>query len=403
MAAPTTTTTTKKASGPTEAGTTTAITHTAERVSIAVAGSYGADRIAELNDRLRDLASQCHLIAPATSVGAIPDGHAICASVLALDLTKTTDRQGKTQYRELYRVGDGFALSRAPLDRIATLAGVSFDPNGSGRTDDGSDPRYCSWKTVGAFLLFDGTPVIKVAHKQMDLRPGSAQLRSIQARHKGGNASNQVRELQMFIAEHAETKSRLRVVRALGVRSAYGEDELAKPFVVLRLMLTGDFADPDMRRLYAERRMEAAMRGAAALFGPPSTPTAVVPLTEGTSSAARLPPPVIVDDEEDGDEEADGQDQSEPGFRFGNLAGQPFASGSDRDLEWYAQKIEASIADPARARYVESNRRDLAALRAEQAKRGASARTTAAKAGGPPVDDAPMPESPDGRQTTLKT
>lgn len=56
-------------------------------------------------------------------------------------------------------------------------------------------------------------------------------------------------------------------------------------------------------------------------------------------------------------------------FKFGKAKGQPFSSGTDRDLEWYAEALNRSIHDPDKARFQDANRRELAALRAEQDRR----------------------------------
>jgi hypothetical protein len=56
-------------------------------------------------------------------------------------------------------------------------------------------------------------------------------------------------------------------------------------------------------------------------------------------------------------------------MRFGRAAGTAFADADDRDLEWYAEALEASIANPDKAQYRDNNKKDLKEVRAVQARR----------------------------------
>jgi hypothetical protein len=65
----------------------------------------------------------------------------------------------------------------------------------------------------------------------------------------------------------AETKSRLRAVRSLEVRTSYSPEELRKPFVVARCMWTGQTDDDELRRTFAIMQAERFMGARAALYG----------------------------------------------------------------------------------------------------------------------------------------
>jgi hypothetical protein len=201
-------------------------------------------------------------------------------------------------------------LGKVALDKIAQAAGVSWDPRGSGRTDDGSDPHYCAWLAVGAVRHFDGSEVRLMGSKEMDLRDGSPQCEAIIERcikkasrpYEGPapkpeeaerigheKARNQIREMRLHILGHAETKARLRAIRALGIRSSYKLAELQKPFVVAKLIWTGQSEDPQLRRDFAHMTATAMLGGARALYGEPA-PAPALPGPRGVHGA---PPPAL--------------------------------------------------------------------------------------------------------------
>lgn len=57
---------------------------------------------------------------------------------------------------------------------------------------------------------------------------------------------------------------------------------------------------------------------------------------------------------------------------YGSMSGKPLSEGSDKDLAWYAGNCRKSIADPAKAKWIDKERATLAAIEAEQARRGGS-------------------------------
>lgn len=57
---------------------------------------------------------------------------------------------------------------------------------------------------------------------------------------------------------------------------------------------------------------------------------------------------------------------------YGSMSGKPLSEGTDKDLAWYAGNCRKSIADPAKAKWIDKERATLAAIEAEQARRGGS-------------------------------
>lgn len=264
--------------------------------------------------KLREAAANFHLVSPAPTAGELPEGCVVVFSPILIDVE-----------HETYAIpGDSSkrGLSKVALDRIAGAAAVGWMPELSRRLDDGSDPHYCHYKAVGRVRHFDGSVLPIQGEKEMDLREGSPQVRSLieksakkakrenkalneaQARAIGEEKSfNQVNEMRLHILAHAETKARLRAIRSIGVRTSYGVEELERPFVVARVMFTGRSEDPELRRMFASKIADSFLGGTAALFGAPPTTAAALPAPVAVAGSLHAPPPVsrasIVDDDLD--------------------------------------------------------------------------------------------------------
>jgi len=81
--------------------------------------------------------------------------------------------------------------------------------------------------------------------------------------------------MRLHILAHAESKAKLRATRSIGIRSSYTREELARPFVVAKLMFTGQSDDADIRRMFAAKRADAMLGGHRALYGVPPVPAAL--------------------------------------------------------------------------------------------------------------------------------
>ncbi|HEY2509466.1 MAG TPA: hypothetical protein VGI39_01300 [Polyangiaceae bacterium] len=238
-------------------------------------GAYGEPRA--LTQMLEFAAANYNLVSPTTACASLPDGCEVVLSSVLIDAKNET-----------YDVmGGKKGLGKNALDRIAAAAGISWLPDQSRRLDDGSDPRYVLYKAIGVLRSFDGTEQMLIGTKEMDLRDGAPQCEAIVANaREGKDPSIQIREMRLHILAHAESKARLRAIRSIGIRSSYAAQDLAKPFVIARLMLTGATADPELRRAIAMERTKA-MLGPRALYGAAPLPAQGVAL-----DAPRPPPPV---------------------------------------------------------------------------------------------------------------
>lgn len=256
----------------------------------------------EVTAGMQMLGQRYNVLSPVRQINTVPVGHALTLAVVSID------PDGDTYGVE----GGKRALTKSALDRIATAAGISWDPRYSGRLDDGSDPCYAHYKAVGTVRDPDGTTRTICGEKVMDLRTGSEQ-----AKAAGKGLSMQ----RVHILSHAETKAKLRAIRsAVGIRSSYTPAEVQRPFVAVKLVETGDFGDEELNREYARLKMRKMLGldgAAASLYGPP--PTQALPCPEDRPTielagpARHAPPPVgAASDDRDDDAPPADVEQGEP-------------------------------------------------------------------------------------------
>jgi hypothetical protein len=342
---------------------------------------------------LQKAAENYHLISPATSVALVPEGCSIATTVVLVDVERETYATSRADTSKL-------GLGKTALDRISGAAGIVWDPYLSGRVDNGSDPLYCQWRAVGTYRGFDGSPVTVPKNKTVDLRPGSPQAKAM--------TEAQLPQARQFVMEMAESKAMNRVIRTLGVRTSYTRQELAKPFIVARLMLTGaGIKDPALRREITMMRAASMLGGGSTLYGggggghaqmgmgpAPSGPHRILD-NGGAHQAPALgqgepPPPVGGQaDDDDADDGDDGRPPT-PGktvVAFGSNKGRSIDQISSADLEWYATAVTRSVADTTKARYKASNQRVLDACREEQETRRKAPAADEPAQGREPGDD----------------
>lgn len=366
------------------------------------------------------------LVSPATSVRTLPEGTEVAFSRLFVDTNKDSG--------EVYDVGGGkWGLGRVVLDKIAAQAGVTWDPVQSRRLDDGSDPHYCVYHAVGTYRQFDGSTVQIMGTKEMDLRDGSAQVEALVERYqqkldrwerdrKGyppkDPRSGQIREMRLHILAHAETKARLRAIRAMGIKSSYSLQELKKPFVVARLMWTGHSEDPELRKLAFQMRAMQMTGAGLAMFGggmPAMQAAAALPSAAPVGPALpapAAPPPVGggLDEDDFGYEDhtshrgtepapppmktacpPDGPSHpaddygdygpppdeppagDEPCIEFGKNEGVPLSQLADRQLDWYIRTAKEELGDDSKSKFHDITQRRLNGYMAEKNRRQSAA------------------------------
>jgi hypothetical protein len=240
----------------------------AQQQSLELAG----DNPASVNQWFLANSDRFNLISPSTAVQNLPEGFEIAITMIKLD----PNPDNKDVY---VPVGTQLlAPTGTSLAKISQAAGVVWDTANCSPVGDRSDPRYCEYKAVGGWRLFDGTFIPDCAHRAVDLRDGSDQIASM--------SDKQLAQARMNVVTLAETKAKNRVIRRLGLKPGYTAAELEKPFAVARLMWTGRTNDPALRQAFAMMKAQQMIASSAALFGPPA------PQARHTI-AHLLPPPQV--------------------------------------------------------------------------------------------------------------
>lgn len=255
-----------------------------------------------VTEHLTRLSASHHIVSATTTVDCLPPGCGVAVSYVLVN--PSTDKKGPG---EVYALSGGkVGLSGTTIAKIGNAAGVDWDPDKSGRLDNGSDPHYCHYRAVGYVRNFDGSKRTIDGEVEIDARTGSPQLDEITAKAKAGDRdpASQILELRKFLLRHGESKAKNRAVASgCGLKRSYHPEELKKPFAVCRLMFTGQSNDPEERKMFAEKTADAMIGGMASLYGRPSPQPAPAPhvpqsapqrfdMTNVPQFAGHAPPPV---------------------------------------------------------------------------------------------------------------
>lgn len=332
---------------------------------------------AAIQGRLDAALNRFHVVSPAMSVGALPEGFGVAVAMIRVDAKV-----------DAHPVGGGkLGLLKHVLDRLASGLGVRWNPAASGRLDDGKDPRFCHYRVVGSYRGFDGQWREIFDEAELDLRDGSDMAAAIMAKSRDGET--QLRDMRKWILRHTLTRARLRAIRGTGIRTAYTEDELSKPFLVFGLAQTGYSNDPELRREFARMQFSAALDANSALYGAPrAEPKAlpastvrdvleldapedddvfdVAPIADPPKAAtvqqAKAAPQTRQNTPPQGTPASTGQKPRET-FAVGRLKGTKLEDGTDKDLSDYATWLEKQVADPEKANFRDQNAADAALCR----------------------------------------
>jgi hypothetical protein len=271
-----------------------------ENSDLAVREVFHRADLATLQKNLEDYATKYNFLSPVVSIEWIPDFYSISAVRVPVDTRPMQDGG------EVFEVGwakedadKKFALSKAPIDRIAMAAGADIIQ--VQRTDDRTDPHYCECSaTVSIPDVGTGRARRVQGTAEIDLRKGSALCEKLirenekayERKCKKAERENwkyppkrtdpmvRIGEMRAMLVRRCETAAILRAYRrGFGIKPHYTGAELRKPFLILRLVESGQSDDPQMRRAYQQMAL-ARMAGAAdALFGYRDRPQEVVTAT----------------------------------------------------------------------------------------------------------------------------
>lgn len=289
------------------------------------------NNLKDYQDRYKD----CNLLMPASTSTQINPFYSFTTMEVKADLSENTGDVFKLQSMKKGDVWiDIFSPAKPLLMKIATAAGIQFDPNNTYQTK--ISQNCYKGKAYGALRLPDGTSKTHCDEKTIDLEDEEARFRlefmdkSIEGikeqkaaeeaaklfagewfdtENKFGKAVKGYKiadiDRQKYIdrsvlvnmtllrktaAEKALTGAILRVVRALlGMKSQYTKEELQKPFVIPRVVFSPNFNDPAVRSAMLNQGISSVSN----MF----TPNTTSPIVESSA--------VVLDDDFDPDEFAD--------------------------------------------------------------------------------------------------
>lgn len=334
-------------------------------------GSFADPKAA--NARLACLMKETNLITPATSVGNLPEGCEIAITLIRVN----TDKSAK----EVYPTGsDQFGLAKVVLDKIAAAAGISWDVDRCGRTDNGRDPRRCAYKAVGTLTAFDGSERTIFGEVDLDVNDGSDQVEALFGRAKGDGGEKQLRDLRLFLTRHAQTKAMLRAIRSIGIKTSYSEEELKKPFGIARCMFTGRTDNPALAAFAFQARTMASVGGKQALFGGQQLGQGQA---QGTRPMMMLPDVEVIDVPQPAPSPAparqaaparapaapsvgaDGRQLSGLLSPWKNTKGTPMEELDDKDLAFWAKALREDLQNPEKSQYHAGATKKLGLIEAE--------------------------------------
>lgn len=231
--------------------------------------------------------------------------------VYSLGYTPVYDENGNKIEKKFEKV---FGIAKPFLHKIATAAGIQFDPNNSGIMPTGSKDIFMA-RATGVIRLMDGNVTNRFDEKIVDISEEENKIKAairVQIDHgfqekRGKELSRSYKghfikktygtnghenEYRLFFLEPADaerylvsetkkemikvradapqkalTGAELRVIRSLiGLNAKYTESELRKPFIIPRVSFRPDFNDPETKRM----ALQYGLQSMGSMFGAPA-------------------------------------------------------------------------------------------------------------------------------------
>lgn len=237
--------------------------------------------LADLKATWAKLQDHCNLVTPVAQVDSILPMHRVSLRAVVVNPFVNAKGLGPEVYKAEFCEKDERALGKVGIEKIMAAAGAQTI--GKLRLDDRSEAYYVELEYTLALRDFDGHMRQVTKSKAIDLRDGSA-LAS-----KFSNSPAMLRHQREHILSLAESKAALRCARTLLIlKQKYTLDELARPFVIPKLVVSLDPADPDQKAAL----IEMAVHGDRLLYGMYPAPGAAMRLLRDvTPPPAALPAP----------------------------------------------------------------------------------------------------------------
>jgi hypothetical protein len=189
--------------------------------------------------------------------------------------------------------GKKFRPTKQALMKLSVCAGVIWSPTESKRVDNGADRNYIAYRAVGGIRKADGQPVFFSAEYDLDFEVMEEELRDLYekkaARLRDKDSKGKAEYVEYCVKRDMlqKRKYRLRLCEAgamnrvlrmlLGIKQAYTVAELAKPFVMARIVFKPDFTDKAVKQQFIDASIKA-MTGIYGLAAATAVPDKFEPI-----------------------------------------------------------------------------------------------------------------------------
>jgi len=223
-----------------------------------------------------------NLLMPSTQIAGLSEFHSPVVEKVLLSSNKD---DGDVYPHSGEEDGDKakYRLTKQALMKLSVCAGIIWSVQETKRLDNRSDRNYCAFAAVGGIKKADGQPVFFRAEYDIDFEVVEEELReSYEQKAKKYKKDADyvefcVKRDMLQKRKHklklAEAGAMNRVVREiLGLKNAYTKAELAKPFVMVRIVFRPDYNDKEVRKqlvaahiqsmtgIYGKQVMDAAVQ-----------------------------------------------------------------------------------------------------------------------------------------------
>ena len=248
-----------------------------------------------------------NLLMPSTQIAGLSEFHAPVIEKVTLspnpvdgDVYPHSDEEDPSKQK--------FRLTKQALMKLSVCAGVIWSVSETRRVDDGRNRDYCCYQAVGGVKKADGTPVFFKAQYDMDFEVIEDELREqylkkTKSKYMVNKSDKDKAEYVEFCVRRdllqkrkhkiklCEAGAMNRVIREiLALKNAYTARELAKPFVMARIVFRPDYSDKDVKA----KMIDAHIKAMTGVYGD----SAIANVTRETAAIDITP---IPEDEESPD------------------------------------------------------------------------------------------------------
>jgi len=231
-----------------------------------------------------------NLLMPSTHIAGLSEFHAPVVEKVYLS-SKLDDGDVYPHSDEDDEAKKKFRLTKQALMKLSVCAGIIWSPTETKRLDNRADRNYCAFAAVGGIKKADGQPVFFKAEFDIDFEVIEEELRALyekkakkfkkdaSAKERADYVDFCVKRDMLQKRKHklklAEAGAMNRVVREiLGLKNAYTAAELARPFVMVRIVFKPDYNDKEVKKqliaahvqsmtgIYGKQVMDAAVQDA---------------------------------------------------------------------------------------------------------------------------------------------